>query len=351
MTNSPISAIKAVVRRITDEFGDLWIILILALLVAFFTLVTPSGTFFSFNNFRDIALNTSQIVLLAAGQTFILIGAGIDLSVGSITIFCAVFAAKLLDYFSGPADENYPNVLVGLAIALPLTLATGCGWGFANGWITVKWRVPPFIVTLGTLGIALGLAQIISGGLNVAVPPQLQELFTQGGLFGIVPWPVVLAGFVVAILWIALARTRFGLRVYALGANMEALRRAGVNVGRLTIALYTLMGLLCAIVALMDVARFSSASLAAHSQDNLNAIAAAVIGGTSLFGGRGHMSGTVIGAFIPAVLKNGFILMAVQPYWQNVVVGAVLIFAVYIDQVRRGGFAVWRRRLVDGDGA
>jgi ribose transport system permease protein len=124
---------------------------------------------------------------------------------------------------------------------------------------------------------------------------------------------------------------------------MEALRRAGVNVGRLTVMLYTLMGLLCAIVALMDVARFSSASLAAHTQDNLNAIAAAVIGGTSLFGGRGRMGGTVIGAFIPAVLRNGFILMAVQPYWQNVVVGTVLILAVYIDQVRRGGFVVWRR--------
>jgi ribose transport system permease protein len=330
-------------RHITGQYGDLWIAVILVGLMGFFAMVTPAGTFLSLDNFRDIALNTSQIVLLAAGQTFILIAAGIDLSVGSITIFCAVIAAKLLGFFSGPVEQDYPEVGIGLAIALPLTLAAGCGWGFLNGWVTVKWRVPPFIVTLGTLGIALGLAQIISGGLNLSVPHQLQEQFTQGGLFGFVPWPVVLAGAFVAILWAVLARTRFGLRVYALGANMEALRRAGVNVGRLTVLLYTLMGFLCGIVALMDVARFSSASLAAHSQDNLNAIAAAVIGGTSLFGGRGRMGGTVIGAFIPAVLRNGFILMAVQPYWQNVVVGTVLILAVYIDQVRRGGFAVWRR--------
>jgi ribose transport system permease protein len=343
VTKDPSARVAGVLRRITNQYGDLWIAVILVGLMGFFAIVTPAGTFLSLDNFRDIALNTSEIVLLAAGQTFILIAAGIDLSVGSITIFCAVISAKLLGFFSGPVADNYPDVGVGLAVALPLTLAVGCAWGFINGWITVKWHVPPFIVTLGTLGITLGLAQIISGGLNLAVPSQLQERFTQGGLFDFVPWPVVLASGVVAILWAVLARTRFGLRVYALGANMEALRRAGVNVGRLTVMLYILMGFLCAIVALMDVARFSSASLAAHTQDNLNAIAAAVIGGTSLFGGRGRMGGTVIGAFIPAVLRNGFILMAVQPYWQNVVVGTVLILAVYIDQVRRGGFVVWRR--------
>ena len=233
-TKDPTSRLAGVVRRITNQFGDLWIAFILVGLMGFFAILTPAGTFLSLDNFRDIALNTSQIVLLAAGQTFILIAAGIDLSVGSITIFCAVIAAKLLGYLSGPVADNYPDVVVGLAVALPLTLVAGCAWGFVNGWITIKWRVPPFIVTLGTLGIALGLAQIISGGLNMAVPPQLQETFTQGELFGIVPWPVVLASGVVAILWAVLARTRFGLRVYALGANMEALRRAGVNVGRLT---------------------------------------------------------------------------------------------------------------------
>ena len=342
---------SALAVRAIDELGDLWILLVLLGLVAFFAIVTPSGTFLTFDNFRDIALNTSEILLLAAGQTFILIAAGIDLSVGSVVIFCSVVAAKSLGFASGGADQGYPNVLVGLAVAIPLTLVAGAGWGLLNGWGTVKLKVPPFIVTLGTLGMALGFAQIISGGLNVAsVPPQLQDTFSRGGLFGVIPWPVVLASIVVAILWIVLARTRFGLHTYALGANREALRRAGVNVDRHTIALYTLAGLLCGLVAFMDVARFSSASLAAHQQDNLNAIAAVVIGGTSLFGGRGHMSGTVIGAFIPAVLRNGFILMAVQPFWQNVVVGAVLILAVYIDQVRRGGFAGWRQRLAERGG-
>jgi ribose transport system permease protein len=175
------------------------------------------------------------------------------------------------------------------------------------------------------------------------VPPQLPRAFARGGLLGVIPWPVVVAAIVVGGLWVVLAHTRFGLRTYALGANREALRRAGVNVNRHTIALYVLMGILSAIVGLMDVARFSTASLSAHTLDNLNAIAAVVIGGTSLFGGRGRMSGTIIGAFIPAVLRNGFILMAVQPFWQNVVVGAFLVLAVYVDQLRRGGLFVTAR--------
>jgi ribose transport system permease protein len=136
-------------------------------------------------------------------------------------------------------------------------------------------------------------------------------------------------------LWLVLSQTRFGLRTYALGASVEATARAGINVRRHTLALYALMGLLAGVVGVMDVSRFASASIAAHTQDNLAAIAAVVIGGTSLFGGKGRMGGTIIGAFIPAVLRNGFILMGVQPYWQNVAVGAVLILAVYVDQVRR----------------
>jgi ribose transport system permease protein len=145
----------------------------------------------------------------------------------------------------------------------------------------------------------------------------------------------VLAAGVVAILWLLLSQTRYGLRTYALGASAEATARAGINVRRHTLSLYALMGLLCGVVGVMDVSRFATASIAAHTQDNLAAIAAVVIGGTSLFGGKGRMGGTIIGAFIPAVLRNGFILMGVQPFWQNVAVGAVLVLAVYVDQERR----------------
>lgn len=161
-----------------------------------------------------------------------------------------------------------------------------------------------------------------------------------------IPWPVVATVAIIAILWLVLARSRFGLRTYALGANMEALRRAGVNVTRMTIGIYILMGAICGVVGMMDIARFGTASLSAHTLDNLNAIAAVVIGGTSLFGGRGKMGGTVVGAFIPAVLRNGFIIMAIQPFWQNVVVGFFLMLAVYIDQLRHGSVSFSWRRLV-----
>lgn len=333
------------------SLADLWIVLILLGMVVVFSLLSPSGTFLSLENLRSVTVDTSEVLLLAAGQTLVLIAAGIDLSIGSLVIFCAVIAARVLGAFSGPASQGYPDVLLGVALAVPAALLAGIAWGWLNGTVTVKMKVPPFIVTLGTLWMALGLAQVISGGYNVAsVPTQLQNIFVFGGLFGVVPWPVVLAAIGVGILWVILARTRFGLRTYALGANMEALRRAGVNVDRHTILVYMIMGLLCGVVGVMDVARFSTASLSAHQLDNLNAIAAVVIGGTSLFGGRGHMSGTVIGAFIPAVLRNGFIILAIQPFWQNVVVGLFLILAVYIDQVRRGGLPAFWTRLRRAEG-
>lgn len=337
--------VSAAVMSRAKKMADLWIVLILLAIVVVFAILSPPDTFLSLANFRSITIDTSQILLLAAGQTLVLIAAGIDLSVGSLVIFCAVVAAKVLGPLSGPASQNYPTVLLGIMAAIAASLLAGAAWGFLNGWATVKLRVPPFIVTLGTLWMALGLAQVISGGINVAsVPPQLQNFFVFGGLLGVVPWPVVIAAVGVGTLWIVLAKTRFGLRTYALGANMESLRRAGVNVNRHTILIYMIMGVLCGVVGMMDVARFSTASLSAHQLDNLNAIAAVVIGGTSLFGGRGHMGGTVIGAFIPAVLRNGFIILALQPFWQNVVVGIFLILAVYVDQVRRGGLPAWRKK-------
>jgi ribose transport system permease protein len=328
------------VGRRFASLGDAWIALILLGLVVVFTVVTPSGSFLSPTNFRDIALDTSEVLLLAAGQTFIIIAAGIDLSIGSLVIFSAVVAAKLMVNLSGTpqgiGSSVYPHLALGLVVGVLGALISGAAWGFFNGYITVRWQVPPFIVTLGSLGMALGASQIITGGLNVPnVPPQIQDVFGAGSMFGLIPWLVVVAAVVVGLLWTLLARTRYGLYTYAVGSNLEAARRAGVNTDRHVISVYILMGLLCGLVGILDVARFDTASIGAHTQDNLAAIAAVVIGGTSLYGGRGHMGGTIIGAFIPAVLRNGFILMYVEPFWQNVAVGAVLIVAVYIDQLRR----------------
>lgn len=320
--------------------GNAFLLLVLLGLIAIFTLLSPPGTFLSFGNVKNIALDTSEILILAAGETYIIMAAGIDLSIGSMVVFSSVVAAEVLVNVSGSpaqaANFEYPNLALGLVLGIAAGLLAGTFWGCVNGFLIVRLKVPPFIVTLGTLGMAVGFAQVITGGLNVPnVPPQLQDVFGAGSFLGIAPWLAVTAAVVVAVLWIVLAQTRYGLRTYAIGASSEASLRAGVNVDLHVFSLYALMGLLAGTVGFLDVARFDTASIFAHSNDALAAIAAVVIGGTSLFGGKGSMGGTIIGAFIPSILRNGFVLLGVQPFWQNVAIGALLITAVYVDQVRR----------------
>ncbi len=306
---------------------------ILLVLIALFGLFTPSGSFLSWGNFSDMALNTTTIMLLAMGQMFIVIGGGLDLSVGSVVVFCSVVAANSFKFFAGPASEGYPTLMAAVLITIPLTIVTGAAWGALNGWLIAFFKIPSFIVTLGSLTIILGLAQVWTGGANqTGMPPQIQAAFSGTKAFNLIPWPVVITIVIVGIFWFVLARTRYGLRTYAFGSNAESLRRAGVNTRRHEMSLYILMGALAATAALMDTARFGTVSLSSHTTANLQSIAAVIIGGTSLYGGAGKMLGTVIGAFIPAVLKNGFIILGVSPFWQNVAVGAVLVLAVYLDR-------------------
>jgi ribose transport system permease protein len=221
---------------------------------------------------------------------------------------------------------------VGLAVAL----AAGLGWGTLNGFLIAKARIPPLIVTLGTLGMALGAALLITGGVDERdVPFKLVATIGTGRLADQVPWLVLIAFTVALVFGILLAKTRFGRYTYAVGSNEEAARRAGVAVDRHLIKVYALAGCLSGLAGFMNLARFSTTTLGGHNTDNLQAIAAVVIGGTSLFGGIGTVLGTVFGVFIPAVLQNGFIIVGVQPFWQQVAVGAVLIGAVYLDQLRR----------------
>jgi ribose transport system permease protein len=333
------------VSGVFERLETLSIALLLVGIVAVFTVWAPSGTFLTRTNLENIALDTSQILILALGMTFLLIAAGIDLSIGSIVVFASVIGAKVMVALAGTTAQvenfQYPHLTLALLGGVSAAVVVGAAWGVFNGVVSVKLRMPPFIVTLATLGIALGIAQLLTGGLNVQnVPIPLQESFGLGSFAGLVPWPVVVAVGVTAALWILLRRTRFGLRTYAIGANAEAVRRAGVNVDRHVISLYGLMGVLCGIVGVIEVSRFGTATIAGHQQDALAAISAAVIGGTSLFGGRGRISGTIVGALIPAVLLNGFVIVGVEPFWQDVAVGSVLLVAVYLDQLRRRRSAV-----------
>jgi ribose transport system permease protein len=210
--------------------------------------------------------------------------------------------------------------------------------------LITRLRMPSFIVTLGMLGIALGLGQLLSGGTSVPnVPPAVQ---TDIGLYQLVSFdiagqniritpPIVIAYGIAIIAATVLNRTRFGRYTYAIGSNAAAARRAGIDVNRHLIKIYGLSGLLAGVAGAMDLMRFGTASVGSHQADNLAAISASVIGGTSLFGGIGTIGGAVVGAFIPTVLRNGLVIARVQPFWQNVAIGAVLILAVYLDQRRR----------------
>ena len=204
-----------------------------------------------------------------------------------------------------------------------------------NGVLVAKARIPAFIVTLGTLGMSLGAALLITGGVDEReVPFKLTSTIGIGRLLGI-PYLVLISVAVALVFGIVLAQTRFGRHTYAIGSNEEAARRAGVAVDRHLIKIYALAGTLSGLAGFMNLARFGTTTIGGHATDNLNAIAAVVIGGTSLFGGVGSILGTFFGVFIPAVLGNGFVIVGVQAFWQQVAVGAVLIVAVYLDQLRR----------------
>jgi ribose transport system permease protein len=301
--------------------------LILVALIVIFAVLKPEE-FFAIPNGRNIATDAAVLLVLAVGATYVIITAGIDLSVGAVLVFSGVIAAKLMNAMGG---DNWGVILAGLATAL----AAGLAWGLINGFLVAKAKIPAFIVTLGTLGMSLGAGYLITGGVDEReVPFRLVSDVGIGRVAGI-PYLVLISIAVAIVFGIVLALTRFGRYTYAIGSNEEAVRRAGVAVDRHLIKVYALAGTLSGLAGFMSLARFGTTTIGGHSTDNLNAIAAVVIGGTSLFGGIGTILGTVFGTLIPAVLQNGFVIVGVQAFWQQVAVGAVLIVAVYLDQVRR----------------
>lgn len=329
-------------RRFSMPFGGLssaLIFLILAALIVVFTILQGTA-FLDLGNFRNIAVDASELLLLAVGLTFVITTAGIDLSVGSVLVLSSVVAAKVMVALAGTPQQvqnfEFPNQGIAIPVGIVAGLLVGLLAGLVNGLLVTKLKMTPFIVTLGTLGIALGAAQIISGGSNVPyVPTAIQSEIGTRQVLGFLPVPVLIALVVVVIAALALSRTSFGRYTYAIGSNAEAARRVGINVDRHLLKVYALCGFLAGLAGIVDLARFNTASVGAHASDNLAAISAVVIGGTSLFGGIGTVIGSVVGTFIPAVLRNGFVIQGVNPFWQEVAIGTVLIVAVFVDQRRR----------------
>ena len=330
----------AVAAGDADEFGGtqsllkrvvglqaFWILGVLIVICLFFTVIA-GDRFLSTGNFSLISQNVAVWAVIGVGMTFVIITSGIDLSVGSVLVFSSVVAAKLMEAMGG-------NGVGVAAMGLVAAILSGMVWGVVNGVLVAMAKVPPLIVTLGTLSVALGLAQVITGGIDIrSVPTELTDFSAYTKILGIPGLPFV-ALVVLVLGGILLHKTRFGRYTYAIGSNEEAARRTGVKVTRHLVLVYALAGTLAGLGALLSLAQYGTTTIAGQSLTNLNVIAAVVIGGTSIFGGFGTIFGTVVGLFIPAVLQSGFVIIGVQPFWQGVAVGSVLIAAVYVDQTRR----------------
>jgi ribose transport system permease protein len=324
---------------------NLYIFLVLIALLAFFSIISPNHAFFERSNFINIAWDTAEILLLAIGETFVIVTAGIDLSVGTVLMFSGVIASWTMAQTGGPpalvASGQFPNAPTAIPLGIAAGICVGTLFGLINGVLVTRLRMPAFIVTLGVFSIANGLGDLVSSGGAAgqsAIPPipgSFANTLGNGNLIFGLPTLVVVAAFVAVVTHVVLTRTLFGRRTFAVGSNLEGSRLAGVPVNSHVIWVYVFAGFMAGLAGVLDLARFHSTDIQGHSLDNLDAIAAVVIGGTSLFGGTGSIVGTVIGAFIPTVLRYGFTIQGISSFWQDVVVGAIIIVAVLVDQIRR----------------
>lgn len=311
-----------------SRHSGLWTLAILGLLVLIFGIVSPD--FFSRASWLATSQYAVEYLLLGLGETFVIVTGGIDLSVGAILGFSGMVGGLVMRWLIQRHAGIVPEMVLG-SIA---TIATGAAIGWVNGQAVTKLRLTPFVVTLGMLSMATGGIYLLNGGNNVSTIPDLIGTLGSFAIGGWIPVTVLITFCACIVAGVLLGATRFGMRTYAIGSNPLGAARAGIDTGRHLVRVYTISGTFAALAGLMVMARFASASVQAGNNDELDAITAVVIGGASLFGGRGTILGTVIGGFVITVMVTGLVLAGVQPFWQQVAVGAILIFAVAMDQLR-----------------
>ncbi len=305
-----------------------WIALILIALIALFALIA-GDSFASIANARNIAMSASILLLISLGQLFIIVTGGIDLSGGAVLVFSGVVASTVMNSLGG--------TLGGILAGLVAGILAGAAWGLVNGLLVTKARIPPLIATLGSMGMAMGLALVITDGIDDRAPLALAKELGVGRAFGIVPWIVIIAIAIGIAMAVLLNETVFGRHTFAIGASKAAAERTGIRVDRHLMKVYALAGALAGVAGFLALARFGTTTISGHVEDNLKAITAVVLGGASLLGGMGTVTGTVIGALIPVVLLNGFVITGVQAFWQQFAIGLVLVIAVYLDRRRNAG--------------
>jgi inositol transport system permease protein len=296
------------------------------MLVAFSLL---SEGFFTTRNIFNIIRQISFMGLIAIGVTMVILTGGIDLGSGSVLALAAVLATSLAQ-LPESATLKYAGLSVPIGVPVLVALLIGALTGWVNGALIARFRIPPFIATLGMMTVARGFALIYSNKPLSQLTPEY-NFIGQGAIAG-VPFPVIVLLVVAVLTHIMLNNTRFGRYIYALGGNEQAARISGVNIDRVKIGVYTLAGLLSGLAGLVVSSRVGSGQPGQGVGIELDAIAAAVIGGTSLSGGIGTIWGTIVGALIIGVLDNGLILLNVDQYWITIVKGTIIVVAVIIDQ-------------------
>lgn len=274
-------------------------------------------------NLIQVALQASINAIIAVGMTFVIMSAGIDLSVGSIVAFGGVVAAMVMrDTGLGPIAGFLAAVLIGALC------------GMFNGLLITRIKLPPFIATLGTMGIFRGIALVISEGRSIyGFDRSFLQIFS--GRIANIPVAVIIAAVVALLFWFVMRFTKFGKYTIAIGGNEETARLAGIPINRYKLGIYTLSGVLTGIAAALLLARLNSGDPTFGRLFELDAIAAAVMGGTSLSGGEGSISGTIVGALIISLVRNALNLFNVPSYWQEVVIGSVIVLAVMLDMWRK----------------
>jgi ribose transport system permease protein len=334
MNNSLINKdAEDIQTRISRQLASLWSWIFLAALIVIFELWAriADGSSFAFNayNIQSILIFAASPLLLGLGQTLVIIAGGIDLSVGFVMGFASIVMAQVMRHVGLDLPMG-----IGLIAGIIVAIAASSVPGFINGFLIARLGVPAFIGTLGMYGVARGAGYILADGATVSVQNDWLEALGSSRIVGI-PVAVWITFIVVLLLHYVLSQTRFGQYTYAIGANREAAKRAGVNVTRHTISLYTISAMCAGLAGVLYTARFSAGAPQAGEPLLLDAIAAVVIGGASLFGGSGTIVGTVIGALIIAVIQFGLVFVDVKPFWQFGAVGIVIIISVLVDQQKR----------------
>lgn len=320
---------NAMVQKIGDSSAATIVArygIVISFVLLFVVLSIASPNFLSPNNLINVLRQVSINGVLAIGMTFVILTAGIDLSIGSILALAGAASASLV---TGP-DALNP------AIALVAGVIAGSFCGAVNGLFIAHFRVPAFVTTLGMLSVARGATLLYSGGRPI---PNLSVGFRwlgQGSIVGI-PVPVIIFAIVFAVAAVVLRYTVYGRRIYAVGGNPRSAKTSGINVRAITFSVYAIMGALAGLAGVMLTARTTSALPQAGIGYELDAIAAVVIGGTSLTGGVGRIGYTLVGVLIIGMISNGLDLMGVSSYYQQIIKGSIIVMAVLIDRTRMGG--------------